>query len=470
MLHSRPLPVNYGALGGYDEENPDQRILVGTNSGFVHMFGNDDGEEDWAFFPRELANVLNRRRVNTVSVDNVYGVDLTPTVFRRDNNRDGTIDAASGDVAWAYFGLRRGGRLLYALDISNPDSPAFMWQASPFRAGLAELGYSWSRPVVARIPGYSDANGPKPVVIVVAGYDENKDRRSVGVPDSIGRGVFVLDAVTGDLVRSITPATGSTTNVQASGLQHSVPGEVATLDSNFDQLVDRLYFADTGGNVWRVDIGARLPSVDEADETWFVTQLADLNGSTPATDRRFFNKANVVRAAQDGELVDLVMLGSGDRTNPLARDVDNFFYLLRDRKTTKYTTEMPSVGDCDQDNPANLPLDLRCFLPITQNALFDITSDILNSGTDAEVEVATSELAMAAGWKLNLLGMGEKNLADSVRISDKVIFSTFTPVDVVSNINICEPVSGQGRRYFINFSNGSQQAVDLPSEGIPPGC
>ena len=470
VLHSQPVPVNYGALGSFDTDNPDQRILVGTNSGFVHMFGNDNGQEDWAFFPKELANILNARRLNLVKPDNVYGVDLTPTVFRQDKNRDGSIDASGGDKAWAYFGLRRGEAFLYALDISNPDSPAFMWQANPLVPGLEELGLTWSRPVVGRIPGYSDANGPKPVVIFGAGYDENKDSYSVGTPDSIGRGVFILDAVTGNLVRSITPATGSLTNVQESGLLHSVPGEVATLDSNGDELIDRLYFADTGGNVWRVDIGARLPTAGEPEETWFVTQLADMNGNTTATDRRFFNKPDVVRVTLDGDPVDLVLLGSGDRTNPLAKDVDNFFYLLRDRKTTNYVTDAPSAGDCDPDIAANLPLDFRCSLPITQNGLFDITSDVLNTGTEAEIEIATTDLADSAGWKFELLGVGEKNLSDSVTLSGTVVFSTFTPIDIINNINMCKPVAGQGKRYFIDIFSGDREFVTTSTDEIPPAA
>tara|TARA_R110002049_G_scaffold264278_1_gene440414 strand:- start:310 stop:4071 length:3762 start_codon:yes stop_codon:yes gene_type:complete len=458
VLHSEPVPVNYGALGGFDQDNPDQRILVGTNSGFVHMFGNDDGQEDWAFFPKELADVLNKRRVNAVSADNVYGVDLTPTVFRQDKNRDGTIDAAVGDKAYAYFGLRRGGRILYALDISNPDAPAIMWQANPFTAGLGEMGDSWSRPVVARIPGYSDANGPKPVVIFGAGYDVNKDSTGVGTPDSVGRGVFILDAVTGTLVRSITPAASSPAgpykNVQETGLLHSVPGEVVTLDNNGDDLVDRLYFGDTGGNVWRLDIGASLPTAGEPEETWFVTQLADLNGSTLATDRRFFNKPDIVRVILDEQPMDMVLIGSGDRTNPLAKDVDNFFYLLRDLKTTRYGTASPTAAECDPDDPANLPLDFRCLLPITQNGLFDITSNVLNTGTEAEVQAATADLASAAGWKFELVSPGEKNLSDSVTVGGAVVFSTFAPIDIVTNINVCEPVSGQGKRYFVNIFSG----------------
>jgi len=74
MLHSRPIVVNYGARGSFTESNPDQRLFVGTNGGFFHMFGVTDGQEDWAFFPKELAPILKQRQTNAASTqpDKVY--------------------------------------------------------------------------------------------------------------------------------------------------------------------------------------------------------------------------------------------------------------------------------------------------------------------------------------------------------------------------------------------------------------
>jgi len=472
VLHSRPFPVNYGALGSFTEDNPDQRILVGTNSGFVHFFGNNDGEEDWAFFPKELGTVLNKRRINLVSNDNVYGVDLTPAIYRVDANRDGTISAADGDKLWAYFGLRRGGRKLYALDISNPDSPGFLWMVSEFSDGFAELGQTWSRPVAAHIPGYVDGSGvPKPVVIFGAGYDPNKDSSAVGTPDdSMGRGIFVVDAETGALVRSITPADASLTNVEDDRLEHSVPGEIATLDSNGDELVDRLYFGDTGGNVWRVDIGPRIPDGGDPTETWFLSHFADLNQSTVATDRRFFNKPDIVRTTIDGKPIDAVLMGSGDRTNPLATDVENFFYMLRDPRIAPYSTPDPAPSDCDPGDEDNLPLDPRCGQPIPDSALFDISSDILNTGSDDEKADARAALAAAAGWKLQLERLGEKNLSNSITLGGEVIFSTFTPSTLLNNNpNVCEPSNGVSRRFFVDIFTGEREETLLPPGEIPGG-
>ena len=81
ILHSQPLVLNYGARGSFTTSSPDLRLLVGSNSGFVHLFGNSDGEEDWAFFPKELASILPERRRNALSNAHVYGMDLTPVTY-----------------------------------------------------------------------------------------------------------------------------------------------------------------------------------------------------------------------------------------------------------------------------------------------------------------------------------------------------------------------------------------------------
>lgn len=470
-LHSKPLMINYG---GADAANPDLRIVVGTNGGFLHMFGNDDGQEDWAFFPKEHAAILNQRRVNPVSNDHVYGLDLTPVVYTRDYGRDGTLSSSDGDKAWLYIGMRRGGRDLYALDVSSPDSPSFLWRKSAVQSGMSEMGWTWSLPVVTKIPGYADGNGVlKPVVVVGGGYDTNKDASGVGTADSMGRGVFIFDAQTGALVRSITPAAPSAVNLQEAGLQHSVPAQVAVLDSNADGLTDRLYFADTGGNVWRVDIGSTVPT-STSNESWKITKYAELNGGTTVDDRRFFSAIDIVRIRLDDRAVDALLIGSGDRSNPLALDVDNAFYLLRDEQTGPYTTDAPTTSECDPDSPDAVD-DFRCKLPLRTGDLYDITTDPLHSGTELQRANAATALNIAGGWVFRLTGNGEKSLSKSVTLDGTVYFTTFTPAGIVTNINTCEPRSGEGKLYAIDLYDGEADIVPMgpiipetPTPWFPP--
>ena len=457
MLHSQPLVLNYGAKGSFTQSDPDLRLLVGSNSGFVHLFGNSDGEEDWAFFPKELASILPKRRLNTLSNVHVYGMDLTPVTYTYDSNQDGTLDSGDGDKVWAYLGMRRGGHAYYALDLSNPDSPSFMWRIDNSTPGFDELGQTWSEPVVTRIPGYVDGNGvKKPVLVFGAGYDVNKDEPGLGTPDQEGRGLYIVDAETGALVWSVTPANNSATNLQEEGLLHSVPAEVAVLDNNEDGTAYRIYFGDTGGNLWRVDLsGNVLPT--SSQDTWQINKLASFNGGSAASDRRIFNKPDVVLIRSRGEVIDAIIIGTGDRTNPNATDVDNRVYMIRDRATLPYSTVRPTLSECTDPDV----LDFRCGWPISEATLYDITDNDIVIGTGEEKIIAIESLRVADGWAFDLLYAGEKGLASSVTLNGKVYIGTFTPPNLFSDINSCVPASGTGQLYVMDIYDGDRDAIDL---------
>lgn len=473
VLHSRPRVISYGALGSFTEDDPDLRIVVGTNAGFLHMFGNNDGQEDWAFFPKELGAVLTARRMNAASSPRPYGIDSPPVVYTYDANNDGTFDDADGDKVWVFVALRRGGRNMYGLDISDPDNPSFLWIISPNSPGYEEIGQTWSVPKIANIPGYNDLNGkPKPVLIFGAGYDPAKDAySSLGTDnDIVGRGVFIADAETGQLVWSVTPRDGSSTNMQATQLEHSVPATVATLDSNGDDLVDRIYFGDTGGVLWRVDMpGASLPT--SAQDTWRLTKV--FNAVDPAVtrtqplDRRFFNEPDIVRIELDGHPGDAILIGTGDRTNPAAVDethgggidaVENAFYMINDLAILPYNSDFDAPL-CDTD-----PTDFRCSLPLNPGDLYDATDNLLEELRVAVAEGDTSKQTQldnetaawlgANGWQIRLEREGEKSLSKSVTVAGKVFFGTFTPG--VGQANMCEPAPGEGRLYAVSVYDGTQ--------------
>lgn len=459
ILHSQPLVLNYGARGSFTESVPDLRLLVGSNSGFVHLFGNSDGQEDWAFFPKELASILPLRRRNAQSNAHVYGMDLTPVSYIYDHNNDGTLDSAAGDKVWAFLGMRRGGKAYYALDLSNPDTPTFKWSIDKNTSGFGELGQTWSKPVVTKIPGYRDGDGVlKPVLIFGAGYDTGKDASGVGSADSEGRGVYIVDAATGALIWSVTPALNSATNLSEPGLLHSVPGGLTVLDSNADEITDRIYFGDTGGNLWRIDLpGNALPS--SSQDTWQINKLGAFNGASTATDRRFFNAPDVVRIRLDGKAVDAVLIGTGDRTNPNATDVDNRFYMIRDYAVAPFSTQRPTTAECAEPET----VDYRCSMPLTDSNLYDITDDDINQGTEAEKTAALASLRTSSGWRFDLSNAGEKSLASSLTINGRAFVPTFTPSNLLSDINSCEPQSGTGQMYIFDIYSGERGVINLGS-------
>lgn len=464
MLHSQPLLVNYGArTNSFSREDPDLRIVVGTNAGFLHMFGNADGEEDWAFFAKELAPVLNKRRQNAVSSQHVYGIDSPAVLYTRDVNRDGNIiataDPATSDRAYVYFGLRRGGRILYAMDISEPDSPELLWRIDNTMPGFSELGQTWSQPVVTHIPGYRDEAGvSKPVLVFGAGFDVNKDTHGLVTPDTMGRGLFIVDAQTGALVWSVTPAADSATNMQEPRLFYSMAAPVTVLDSNGDELTDRIYMADTGGQLWRVDLpGSSLPDANQDD--WRIIKMADMNNGNAATDRRFFNAPDIVRTSYSGVAFDAILIGSGDRTHPNEMGdpddpnvpaVNNQFYMIRDLATKPYFTAAPSFAQCNADPPS---VDFRCQLPVGSAELYDVTANLIEIGNAEQQAAAREALANSRGWRFDLLDDGEKSLSRSVTIGGKVYFTTFTPA--APSENVCEPAAGIGRLYVLDLLTAS---------------
>lgn len=422
-LHSRPLVINYGARGTYTKSNPDVRILMGTNHGVLHMFGGDNGEEDWAFMPKELLSLTKIVRENKTSVEHQYGIDGSVISYVIDYNNNGSID--SNDKVYIYFGLRRGGSAYYAMDISDPDNPKYMWRFDKSSSGFSELGQSWSKPLIKKIPGITD-----PVMIISGGYDTNKDASTVGTDDSVGRGIFIVNAKTGTLIWSVTPAANSAKNLQETGLLDSIPASIATIDSNGDRLVDRLYVGDTGGNVWRVDMpGNVLPTA--AQNTWSIFKIASLGGTADDDDRRFFSKIDVASTRTVKHVpFDALLLGSGNRAHPNETKVDNNFYMIRD---TEINSSYHGLGENDTAIPSI----------ILQADLYDATSNVLQDGS-----TGLTDLLSKNGWRISLEDQGEKSLSSSVTLNGTVFFTTFTPD---ASTAICLPVPGKGSLYAVSL-------------------
>ena len=164
-----------------------------------------------------------------------------------------------------------------------------------------------------------------------------------------------------------------------------------------------------------------------------------------------------MRIRFDGNPIDAILIGSGDRTNPNATDVNNRFYMIRDLAIGAYSTPRPSTSDCADDDIA----DFRCFLPINNAGLYNITNNRLVTGTDEQRATALAALKSALGWRLDLTGDGEKALSKSITLNGKVFFTTFTPSSVLDDINVCEPVSGVGRLYVVDLYTGDRNTIAL---------
>lgn len=424
-LHSRPLPINYGARGSYSTSNPDIRLLVGSNDGYMRMIRNTDtdgsesGQEVWAFMPRDIMRIQKQLMDNAAGGDPVhpYGTDGAATAYIEDD--DGTI--GSGDKVWVFFGLRRGGRAYYALDVTDPDTPKLLWSIDSSTSGFGELGLTFSNPVVRLLDWGS---GDKPVVIFGGGYDPDKDSGSAD--DNEGNAIYVVDAETGSLVwKAVQTGSSSTTTYVNAGMLDSIPSEVTAVDSDGDSLVDRIYVGDTGGVVWRADVAG----TDRT--TWSIHKLFSAGrhySGASADDRRFFHPPDFVPSEDDNGAYDALIIGSGNRAHPLGTGTVDWVYMYKDRSLSG-----PLTADQTTDH----------------DDLQDITADCAQE-TSVSCGVGYS---LANGWKLQLEETGEKSLASPLTLSGVIYFSTYIPGG--SSGATCGPAEGGGYLYAVSLDEGN---------------
>ena len=427
-LHSRPLPINYGArdTGFTKDTNPDIRILMGSNDGFMRMFQNTDsasnesGKESWAFLPSDL---LSRQKIlkaneSSTAEEHKYGVDGAPAAYIDDKDNNGTISGS--DTVWVYFGMRRGGQNMYAMDISDPDDPKLMWTITP-SGDFPELGYTFSTPRTGLLDW---GDGPKPVVMFAGGYSLNKD--SSASNDSMGNAFYVVNAETGDLIWKAKH--GATTGSVSSEvytheyLVNSIPSDITSLDTDGDGIDDRVYFGDTGGVVWRVDIH------DKDRTKWKISGLASLGrmwDSDTKHDRRFFHRPDFVQYKDEHGPYDAVIIGSGNRADPKGTSTHDYFYVIKDRNI-----DLGTGDDADLVNHSELA---------------DLTSNCLQK------ETCTAPTELVNGWRLHLDTAGEKALATPTTILKRIYFTSYVPSDGLSTT--CTPKEGDGYLYVVSLDD-----------------
>lgn len=448
-IHSRPLALNYGATTGYSNSNPNIRLFMGTNDGFFHIFENtttagaESGEEVFAFIPRESLHALQKTRDNNGTYKHPYGVDGEPVALVNDSNNNGTIE--SGEEVYVYVGMRRGGNSYYALDVSNPSqTPKLKWKITQ-GGDFSELGMTFSTPVVTKVKYESTE---RDVLIFGGGYDSAFNDTPIKLPESpsstvLGNAIYIVDARTGALIWKVTGGSGSATNTHSynARMRHSIPSQVAALDSDQNGVTDRLYVGDMSGLLWRVD----LPEGDASSQRtkWAATVIADFDDDSEAEDRRMFHAPDIVQAKDEHGAYDGILVATGDRANPLETDDQNYMFFVKDRKIST-GTGYSSIG-FDDDN------------------ITDMTSCV----TGQESGCSTANLYN--GWKIALSGNGEKGLASPLVAAGKAFFTSYEP----SSGSSCEPAEGSGKLYAVNLKDGSAayttqgRPIDI-GPGIPP--
>jgi type IV pilus assembly protein PilY1 len=541
-LHSRPITITYGAHGG-DYDQPVIKLLMAGNDGAVRMFNDYSGREEWAFVPQEmLGNQANL--ASGADGTHLYGVDNTATVWVKDHNNNGIIERPDSDgnfdTVYAYISMRRGtdgggDSYLYALDITPGSTmsdrtstggitPEVLWVVKGGTGDFTQLGQTWSAPqvVTVRTKTTGTNSEERKVLLFGGGYDTGVENNSAypAVDNKVvtknnsgtqGNAIYMVDATTGSRVwwassATATDGSGDNADLALGDMIYPIPSDLALLDSNGDQAIDRIYVGDVGGQVWRVDLDPLIdPSGSSESQRNGATKgyvFADLNcdrnatapyaRNCPATDveqdwRRVFYAPDIggitdstyVLGGEPAREYDMVFVVSGDRPDPLDRltntalspkeePVHNAVYAFRD----------PNFGFGPL---ASVPK------PIVASELHDATDNAIESADAATKAAAFTELRDGKGWMMffkeatnpawtatDPVGVaqggstrpwiGEKSLARPVLFGGVVYVTTFTPANPSMTGSACEPNEGLGRVYGLNYLDAAV-VIDLDGDG-----
>ena len=179
------------------------------------------------------------------------------------------------------------------------------------------------------------------------------------------------------------------------------------------------------------------------------------SGQTLADQRKFFEPPDVVQVRGGTQFssvpnYDLVTIASGDRANPLGRNVQDRFFAFRDAVIGHMRDGDVASGD-DPDGIADNFTSLQAALdsPLTVGDLFDVT-DIVEPAEGADL----AHLQSGKGYYLDLVEPGEKGLSSPVTIEGILLFTTYLPEQVV-DVATCSLIEGSGLLYAINVLDGS---------------
>ncbi|MFI8742235.1 pilus assembly protein [Stutzerimonas zhaodongensis] len=406
--------TTFRASSAYRTRTP--LVIVGANDGMLHGFdarvsdtaANNGGREIFAYVPNGVfSNLIN---LTDPAYTHRYYVDGTPRIS------DVWIGSSWKTMVVGTTGA--GGRNVFALDVTNPDSMtsnSVMWEFSH-----PEMGYTMGQPALVALPN------EKFGVIVSSGYHNTAPEEGK---------VWILDAETGSIIQEVElPTTGNL-------------GSPLAADTDYNQVADRVYVADTLGNVWRIDLTGSNPS------GW---DIPDSLGNNPLFVAKIGSTRQAITAPLSSAFNDkgehMIFFGTGS----FYRDGDNEI------------PESPSIDTFYGIIDRGQAIDGRSSL-LKQAVIKQAT---LASGLNARA-ITNNALTTQSGWYIDLGwlegegatgALGERVIAKPTLRTDRVIFTTMTPS--------ADPCASGGTSFIMamNLSSGSRlnyAYFDTNGDGTP---
>ena len=389
---------NYGAFRDVEAVNRQPMVYLAANDGMLHAFNAQSGEEAWAFIPPAVLPNLWRSSDLNFDKNYTYLLDGAPVAADICPTGSPTRCTAQQWRTILVNGLGAAGRSYFALDITDPREPKFLWEFNN-----DNLGYAMGRPIVTK---RRDGTW---IVVLASGYNNSNPG------DGQGR-LYVLDAFSGTLLDTISTGVGTTDN--PSGLAHLN----AWVDNALDNTASRFYGADLMGNLWRFDIDDLLPP--QGKEAVRLAQFKRQTKLQPVTTR-----------------VELSQIRSGNMTVPVI---------------TVGTGRLLHISDLTNQDIQSLytikdPLTEEGFGDVRNSGLLASRSIVAGQAGERSVEGNPVDWTTQVGWYLDF--DQSDSPGERVTIDPDQQLGLIRVVTNVPDDKVCRPAA-QSWIYTLDYKSG----------------
>lgn len=408
-------------------------IYVGANDGMLHAFKGSNsgitgaaGTEVFGFIPREALGKL--KTLSDPGYEHTYFVDGDIAVS--------PATATTGNKNILAATLGRGGRGLFALDVTHPDSfkeTSFLWEYTPAGNSTAasdnDLGYVLGRPTFMRM------NTGKIAVVFGNGYNSTNQKAVLYIAQINTDGS--LD--TANFKKIDTGIGGDNGLSSPTGVD---------LDNN--GTIDVIYAGDLKGNVWKFDVsGGTVSTWNNAlgGSTPFFTALDSGGIAQPITAPLTVETDNVSGDLNEGKR--FIFFGTGS------------YFQSTDPSTTQTQTW---YGLIDQSTAINSRSELR------QRSI-SLVDTFSGKSVRTFSAATTSDMIGKKGWYLDFTTSPKERV-----VTESLLLTSAKPVLVASSIipdtsdscvpggkgftNVLDPFTGGATTVGILDINGNGDFTD----------
>jgi type IV pilus assembly protein PilY1 len=285
-------------------------VYAAANDGMLHAFSartasSDSscataGQEIWAYIPRAVMPNLYRLADSDYANRHIFTVNGSPVVA--------DVSTQVGDTTtWQTIlvgGLGAGGRAYYALDVTDPNAPAPLWEFS--NQDDTDLGFTFGNPVITRVRNSSGD------LVWAAVFTSGLNNGGNGY-------LYVLEALTGKLMYKVPTMLNGTEAAGTSSEPNGLNKLNAWVVTPSDNEAQYFYAADLKGNIWRFNASELTAPSSPSAPDYRAVRLAQLKKNGIAQPITVKPELAEVKHGSQNHMV--VMVGTGQYLgDPDAKD------------------------------------------------------------------------------------------------------------------------------------------------------